>query len=176
VTGQQLSGEQPAGEQANGEQATGEHATGQEPTAEQATAEQATGHQRTGQESNGERLTILVADDEQDIRELVAYRLSRSGYHVLEACDGEEALRMAADKVPDMAVLDVMMPRLDGFELTQRLRETPATRQLPILLMSASVQDADISRGFAAGADDYLTKPFTPNELLDRVRAMLARR
>jgi DNA-binding response OmpR family regulator len=119
--------------------------------------------------------TILVADDEQDIRELVAYRLSRSGYLIIEARDGEEAFQLAADQTLDMAVLDVMMPRLNGFELTQRLRSTPATERLPILLMSASVQEADISRGFAAGADGYLTKPFTPNQLLTRVREVLSR-
>ena len=74
-----------------------------------------------------------------------------------------------------MAVLDVMMPRLNGFDLTRRLRHTPATERLPILLMSASVQEADISRGFAAGADGYLTKPFTPDQLLTRVREVLSR-
>jgi DNA-binding response OmpR family regulator len=121
-------------------------------------------------------VTILVADDEQDIRELVAYRLSRSGYRVIEARDGEEAFQLAADQALDMAVLDVMMPRLNGFDLTQRLRHIPATERLPILLMSASVQEADISRGFAAGADGYLTKPFTPDQLLTRVREVLTRR
>ncbi len=119
--------------------------------------------------------TILVADDEQDIRELVVYRLSRSGYRIIEARDGEEAFQLAADEALDMAVLDVMMPRLNGFELTRRFRHTPATERLPILLMSASVQEADISRGFAAGADSYLTKPFTPDQLLTRVREILGR-
>ena len=119
--------------------------------------------------------TILVADDEQDIRELVAYRLSRAGYTIIEARDGQEAFELAADQPPDMAVLDVMMPRLNGFDLTDRLRHTPATQRLPILLMSASVQEVDISRGFAAGADGYLTKPFTPDQLLTRVRDVLSR-
>ena len=119
--------------------------------------------------------TILVADDEQDIRELVVYRLSRSGYAIIEARDGQEAFRLAADQAPDMAVLDVTMPRLNGFDLTERFRHTPATQRLPILLMSASVQEADISRGFAAGADGYLTKPFTPDQLLTRVRDVLGR-
>ena len=119
--------------------------------------------------------TILVADDEQDIRELVAYRLSRAGYTIIEARDGQEAFELAVDHAPDMAVLDVMMPRLNGFDLTDRLRHTPATQRLPILLMSASVQEVDISRGFAAGADGYLTKPFTPDQLLTRVRDVLSR-
>ena len=118
---------------------------------------------------------ILVADDEQDIRELVAYRLSRAGYTIIEARDGQEAFELAADEPPDMAVLDVMMPRLNGFDLTERFRHTPATQRLPILLMSASVQEVDISRGFAAGADGYLTKPFTPDQLLTRVRDVLSR-
>jgi DNA-binding response OmpR family regulator len=119
--------------------------------------------------------TILVADDEQDIRELVAYRLSRCGYTIIEARDGQEAFELAVDQAPDMAVLDVMMPRLNGFDLTDRLRRTPATQRLPILLMSASVQEVDISRGFAAGADAYLTKPFTPDQLLTQVRDVLSR-
>lgn len=127
------------------------------------------------QPAQAQPATILVADDEQDIRELVAYRLSRAGYTIIEARDGQEAFELAADQPPDMAVLDVMMPRLNGFDLTDRLRHTPATQRLPILLMSASVQEVDISRGFAAGADGYLTKPFTPDQLLTRVRDVLSR-
>ena len=127
------------------------------------------------QPTRAQPATILVADDEQDIRELVAYRLSRAGYTIIEARDGEEAFDLAAGQPPDMAVLDVMMPRLNGFDLTERLRHTPATQRLPILLMSASVQEVDISRGFAAGADGYLTKPFTPDQLLTRVRDVLSR-
>ena len=125
--------------------------------------------------AQAQTVTILVADDEQDIRELVAYRLSRSGYRIIEARDGEEAFQLAGDQALDMAVLDVMMPRLNGFDLTRRFRDNPATQRLPILLMSASVQEADISRGFAAGADGYLTKPFTPDQLLTRVREVLSR-
>jgi DNA-binding response OmpR family regulator len=127
------------------------------------------------QPTRAQPATILVADDEQDIRELVAYRLSRSGYCIIEARDGEEAFQLAADQPLDMAVLDVMMPRLNGFDLTKRFRGAPVTERLPILLMSASVQEADISRGFAAGADGYLTKPFTPDQLLTRVRELLNR-
>ena len=127
-------------------------------------------------EQDGERPVILVADDEQDIRELVAYRLSRSGFGVIQARDGAEAYRLAAGQPLRAAVLDVMMPGLNGYQVTERLRTTPATRRLPVLLMSASVQDSDISRGFEAGADDYLTKPFHPDELVTRLRAVLARR
>jgi DNA-binding response OmpR family regulator len=121
--------------------------------------------------------TILVADDEQDIRELVAYRLSRAGYTVIQARDGEEAYQLAAaGQGLDLAVLDVMMPRLNGFDLTFRLRQSPLTAHLPVLLMSASVQEADIARGLNAGANSYLTKPFNPDELLAQVRELLAQR
>ena len=119
---------------------------------------------------------VLAADDDEDILELVAFRLERSGYTVLRATDGEEALRLALEAKPDLAVLDVMMPKLDGFELTRRLRADDATSRMPIILLTARSQDADVQAGFDAGADDYLRKPFSPQELRARVQALLARR
>lgn len=124
----------------------------------------------------GQPPVILVADDEPDVLELVGYRLSRSGFTVVEACDGEEALARALDQVPDLAVLDVMMPRLDGYELTRRLRSADATRRVPVILLTARAQESDIATGIEAGADDYLRKPFHPDELVARVRAVLGRR
>lgn len=118
---------------------------------------------------------VLAADDDPDILELVAFRLERSGYTVLQARDGEEALQMALESKPDLAVLDVMMPKLDGFELTRRLRAEEATSRMPIILLTARAQDADVQQGFDAGADDYIRKPFSPQELRSRVQAILGR-
>jgi DNA-binding response OmpR family regulator len=123
-----------------------------------------------------ERPVVLAADDDEDILGLVAFRLERSGYTVIQARDGEEALALAVTELPDLAVLDVMMPKLDGFELTRRLRAEEATSRMPIILLTARAQDADVQRGFEAGADDYLRKPFSPNELRARVQAILGRR
>jgi DNA-binding response OmpR family regulator len=119
---------------------------------------------------------VLAADDDEDILELVAFRLERSGYTVLRAHDGEQALALALEARPDLAVLDAMMPKLDGFELTRRLRADAATRRMPIILLTARVQDSDVQRGFEAGADDYIRKPFSPQELRARVQAILGRR
>jgi DNA-binding response OmpR family regulator len=124
---------------------------------------------------SGRRPLILVADDDPDIRSLVALRLERSGYDVVAAGDGEQALATALERAPDVALLDVMMPKLDGYEVTQRLREHEATRHLPIILLTARVQETDIARGVEAGADDYVKKPFSTNELRDRVQAVLGR-
>jgi DNA-binding response OmpR family regulator len=124
----------------------------------------------------GEQPVVLAADDDADILELVAFRLERSGYTVLQARDGEEALQMALEHKPDLAVLDVMMPKLDGFELTRRLRAEEATSRMPIILLTARAQDADVQQGFDAGADDYIRKPFSPQELRSRVQAILGRR
>jgi DNA-binding response OmpR family regulator len=126
--------------------------------------------------SGGERPVVLIADDDPDILELVAYRLERAGYEIVRASDGEEALQLATERVPDLAVLDVMMPKLTGYEVTARIREHEATNRIPVILLTARVQEADVERGFEAGADDYLRKPFSPQELRARVQAILGRR
>jgi DNA-binding response OmpR family regulator len=126
-------------------------------------------------EANGTP-TILVADDEEDVRELVTYRLTRSGYHVIGAGDGQEAFELATEHTPDLMVLDVMMPKLDGYELTRRVRAEDALRSIPVILLTARSQESDVDRGFEVGADDYLRKPFNPDELVARVRVVLGRR
>ena len=119
---------------------------------------------------------ILAADDDEDILELIAFRLERSGYTMVLARDGEEALKAAREHLPDLAVLDVMMPKMDGYEVTRALRADEATRRIPVILLTARVQDADVQRGFDAGADDYVRKPFSPQELRARVQSILGRR
>jgi DNA-binding response OmpR family regulator len=123
-----------------------------------------------------EQPVVLAADDDEDILALVAFRLERSGYTVVQARDGQRALELALSEKPDLAVLDVMMPKLDGFELTRRLRAEEATSRMPIILLTARAQDTDLQTGFDAGADDYLRKPFSPQELRTRVQAILGRR
>jgi DNA-binding response OmpR family regulator len=124
---------------------------------------------------NGKPL-VLVADDDPDILALVTFRLERAGYDVVAANDGGDALRLAVERAPDLAVLDVMMPKLDGYEVTTRLRQNERTRRMPVILLTARVQEADIARGFEVGADDYVKKPFSPQELGARVQAILGRR
>jgi DNA-binding response OmpR family regulator len=121
------------------------------------------------------RPLVLVADDDPDILALVRLRLERDGYEVLSAPDGETALDLALARTPDLALLDVMMPRLDGYEVTRRLRRHGPTTAIPIILLTARVQDPDVQRGTEAGADDYVTKPFSPQALGARVQAALGR-
>jgi DNA-binding response OmpR family regulator len=119
------------------------------------------------------RPLVLVADDDPDILSLVTLRLERSGCDVVSAGDGEQALATALARTPDLALLDVMMPKLDGYEVTERLRGEESTRYLPIILLTARVQEADIARGIEAGADDYVEKPFSTQDLSRRVQAVL---
>jgi DNA-binding response OmpR family regulator len=119
---------------------------------------------------------IVVADDDADILDLVSLTLERAGYVVHCARDGEEALELVRRECPDVAVLDVAMPKLDGLELTRRLRSDPDTSGVSIVLLTARVQEADTGIGLAAGAHEYIPKPFSPQELQDRVAMLLRRR
>jgi two-component system KDP operon response regulator KdpE len=119
-----------------------------------------------------ERERVLVADDDPLIQRLVRTHLDRAGFRVLTAPDGEAALDMAAAEQPDLIVLDLMLPKLDGFEVCKRIREFSL---VPIVMLTARGEQVDKLRGFEVGADDYLTKPFSPPELLARVRAVLRR-
>jgi DNA-binding response OmpR family regulator len=125
---------------------------------------------------SAEPTLVLVADDNDDILALVTFRLERAGYAVIQARDGEEALRLAAEHRPGLAILDLMMPRLDGYEVTRGIRGDPAIADMPIVLLTARSQEADVARGFDVGADDYIRKPFSPQELVSRISAILGRR
>jgi DNA-binding response OmpR family regulator len=116
--------------------------------------------------------TVLVVEDEAEIAALLRSYLERDGYRVLTAADGEAALRQIEDDVPDLVVLDIMLPRLDGWEVLRRLR-TLAT--VPVIMLTARDQEEDKVRGLELGADDYVTKPFSPREVAARVRAVLRR-
>jgi DNA-binding response OmpR family regulator len=121
------------------------------------------------------RPVVLVADDDPDILALVALRLEHDGYEVVRAHDGQGAIDRALERTPDLALIDVSMPRLDGYEVTARLRENDATSRIPVILLTARAQEADVARGLEAGADDYVTKPFSTDELRSRVQAALGR-
>jgi DNA-binding response OmpR family regulator len=120
------------------------------------------------------RPLILVADDDDDILALVEVRLELAGYEVLTARSGDEALRMALDHSPDLAILDVMMPGLDGYEVTRELRRREATSEMRVILLTARAQESDVAEGMGAGADDYVKKPFDAKDLRARVRRLLA--
>jgi DNA-binding response OmpR family regulator len=119
--------------------------------------------------------TVLVADDDRDVLALVRLRLERDGLRVVTASDGAEALELARAERPDLCILDVMMPKLGGLEVLRRLREDPETATTRVILLTARSADAQVDEGFEGGADDYVIKPFSPQELRHRVRAQLGR-
>jgi DNA-binding response OmpR family regulator len=118
---------------------------------------------------------VMVIEDEKAIRDLVRYNLERAGYRVATADDGEAGLQRLFDSRPDALVLDLMLPGPSGMEVLRELRDEPATRDLPVLVLSARSAEMDKLEGFEHGADDYLTKPFSPRELVARVKALLRR-
>ncbi len=119
---------------------------------------------------------VLVIDDEEDILELVKYNLAKEGYRVTGVLSGEEALTKAKQEMPDVVLLDLMLPGVDGLEVCRRLKGNPLTAQIPIVMVTAKGEDADIVTGLELGADDYIIKPFSPRVLLARIRAVLRRK
>ena len=118
---------------------------------------------------------ILVVDDEEDVLELVRYNLDKSGYQVETATSGEEALAKARRKLPNLLILDLMLPGMDGLEVCKKLKNDAKTEGLPIIVLTAKGEETDIVTGLELGADDYVTKPFSPKVLIARVRRILRR-
>lgn len=117
-------------------------------------------------------LKILVVDDDVNILDLLSIQLSKAGFHVIKAIDGLDALRCLGQSIPDLAIVDVMMPNMDGYTLTKKIKQS---YDIPILLLTAKGELEDKEKGFLAGSDDYLVKPFEPKELLFRIKAILRR-
>ena len=118
---------------------------------------------------------ILIAEDEPDIRELVAFMLRFAGYEVLAAANGEEAVQTASREIPDLILMDVRMPRMTGYDACRVMKANPDLRDVPVVFLSAKGQESEIQSGLEAGAEDYLLKPFSPDELTNRVRLILAK-
>ncbi|MFH1241697.1 MAG: response regulator transcription factor [Pseudomonadota bacterium] len=119
---------------------------------------------------------ILIVDDEEDILELVRFNLAREGYNVTCTTSGEEAVAIAQEKILDLIVLDIMLPGMDGLEVTKVLKNDPDTRHIPIVMLTAKGEEADVVTGLELGADDYVAKPFSPRILVARVKAVIRRK
>jgi two-component system response regulator MtrA len=116
---------------------------------------------------------VLLAEDDRDIRELISMKLTAAGFSVTAVGDGAVALATALDLIPDLALLDVMMPSLSGLQVTQAMRADARTATIPVILLTARSQEFDLAEGFSLGANDYIVKPFSPRELVTRVRAAM---
>jgi two-component system alkaline phosphatase synthesis response regulator PhoP len=119
---------------------------------------------------------VMVVEDDEDILELLRYNLTKEGYRVTAVTSGEAALKALAAEVPDLILLDLMLPELDGLEVCRRLKQQAATASVPLIMVTAKGEEADIVTGLELGADDYITKPFSPRVLLARIRSVLRRR
>ena len=120
-------------------------------------------------------MRILIADDEQNQLELLSFNLKKDGYDVIIATNGQDVLDIVADQLPDLIILDWMMPEISGIDVCRHLRSSKETKSIPIIMLSARGEESDRTLGLDVGADDYMTKPFSPRELLARVRAVLRR-
>jgi len=116
---------------------------------------------------------ILVVDDEMHIIRIVKYKLESAGYEVLSALNGEEALKVAREQKPELVFLDIMMPGINGYEVCSKLKEDPQTRDIIIIMLTAKGQESDKIKGLEVGVDEYITKPFSPQDLLDRARDLI---
>jgi len=122
-----------------------------------------------------ENVKVLVVDDEMHIIELLQFNLKKRGFDVFTATNGEEAIRLAINEKPDLIVLDVMLPGMDGIDVCRKLRQNVSTSDIPIIMLTARGEESDKILGLEMGADDYLTKPFSPRELVARIKAVLRR-
>ncbi|KAA0284618.1 MAG: response regulator [Anaerolineales bacterium] len=118
---------------------------------------------------------ILIAEDEPDIRELVAFTLRFAGHEVTTTMNGEEAFHKAQEMIPDLIMMDVRMPRMTGYDACRAMKQIPSLKDIPIVFLSAKGQDAEIQSGLEAGAEEYLLKPFAPDQLVERVKAILSK-
>jgi DNA-binding response OmpR family regulator len=118
---------------------------------------------------------ILVAEDERDIRELITFTLKFAGHEITPASNGEEAVKLAKEKLPDLIMTDVRMPKMTGYEACKAIKSDEATKHIPVVILSAKGQDEEIGQGRDAGADDYILKPFAPDELTKRIAEILQR-
>ena len=116
---------------------------------------------------------ILIAEDERDIRDLIAFTLRFAGHEVIAAANGEEALNMALETIPDLILLDVRMPRMTGYEACRQIKAEDKTSNIPVVFLSAKGQESEVQTGLDAGAAEYILKPFSPDNLTERIRAIL---
>jgi phosphate regulon transcriptional regulator PhoB len=123
----------------------------------------------------GRGARVLVVEDEPDVAEMMRYNLAKEGYEVRLAVNGTEALRQVKEARPDVILLDIMVPQLNGWEICRRLKQAPETASIPVIMVTGRVEEGDKVLGFELGADDYVTKPFSPRELVARVRAVTRR-
>jgi two-component system alkaline phosphatase synthesis response regulator PhoP len=124
----------------------------------------------------GQRLgRVLVVEDEQDVAEMIRYNISKEGYDVAVVKNGADAIERARELRPDVVLLDIMIPQLNGWEVCRRLKQEPRTRAIPVIMVTGRVEEGDKILGFEMGADDYITKPFSPRELVARIRAVIRR-
>ena len=132
-------------------------------------------YEAVGKELSMVRQSVLVVEDEEDIRELVSYNLLKEGYQVAGVASGEDALSAVEAKTPDLILLDIMLPGLDGLRVCRKLKENPRFQSIPVIMLTAKGEEPDVVAGLNMGADDYVTKPFSPKVLLARMQAVLRR-